>query len=204
MKAFPPTHFYHIAEPGNLPSIMRDGLLSTERLVMREPLGAAEREAILGRHRPASVTLPSGTVIRDQIPMPPRALEAALLDGMTSSDWYRLLNGFVFLWANEDRVERHFHAFKGKPQVLLTLDAARLLADLGDRVFVSPINSGNARRKPAVRSRALFVPYREWLRNGWVPIASRQRSRSDLPVEIAVEGHLPLKPYLLHESPESA
>lgn len=200
MKAFPPAHFYHIAEPENLPSIKRHGLLSTERLVAREVPQGAGREAILGGHRPKAFVLPSGITIRDQTPMPPRALAPALRDGMMPSDWYRLLNGFVFLWANEDRVARHLHAFKGKPQVLLTLDAARLLAELGDRVLVSPINSGNARRKPAIRSQALFVPYREWLRNGWTPIDSRQRPRSDLPVEIAIEGHLPLKPYLLHES----
>ena len=48
---------------------------------------------------------------------------------MTPSDWYRFLNGFVFLWANEDRVNRHLRAFEGRRQAVLTFDANRLLAD---------------------------------------------------------------------------
>ena len=180
-------------------SIRRHGLLSTERLVRQAVLSDAQRDAILGSHREDSLILGDGVLIRDQRPMPPSLLKPALCDGMTPSDWYRLLNGFVFLWANEDRVNRHLRAFEGRRQVVLTFDANRLLADLGDRVFLSPINSGNARRNAVVRSRTLFTFYHDWLIEGWPIIGSQQRPRSSLPAEVAVEGHLPLSPYLISE-----
>jgi hypothetical protein len=159
----------------------------------------AERDAILGSHRPDSLILRDGVHIRDQRPMPPSLLKQALCDGMTPSDWYRFLNGFVFLWANEERVNRHLRAFEGRRQVVLTFDANRLLADLGHRVFLSPINSGNARRNAAARCGMLFTFYHDWLSKGWPIIGSQQRPRSSPPAEVVVKGHLPLNPYLINE-----
>src|SRR6202040_3445002 len=64
------------------------------------------------------------------------------------------------------------------------------------RVLLSPINSGNARRRPAPRSPRLFVPYHEWSDQGWPVIEGQRRSRSVMPAEIVLEGHLPLEPFL--------
>jgi hypothetical protein len=179
-------------------SIRRHGLLSTERLVRRAVRSKAQRDAILGTHRADALILHDGVYIRDQRPMPPGLLKPALCDDMTPSDWYRFLNGFVFLWANEDRLNRHLRVFAGRRQVVLIFDAKRLLADLGQRVFLSPINSGNARRNAVPRSRMLFTPWHDWLINGWPIITSHQRPRSSLPAEVAVEGRLPLHPYLIN------
>jgi hypothetical protein len=55
--------------------------------------------------------------------MPPSLLKSALCNDMTPSDWYRFLNGFVFLWANENRLNRHLRAFEGRQQVVLIFDA---------------------------------------------------------------------------------
>ena len=111
------------------------------------------------------------------MPIPPSLLKSTLCNDMTPSDWYRFLNGFVFLWANEDR----------------------LLADLGHQVFLSPINSGNARRNAVARSRTIFTSYHDWLSKGWPIIGSQQRPRSSSPAEVVVKGHLPLNPYLINE-----
>jgi hypothetical protein len=40
-------------------------------------------------------------------PMPPAALARILPDGYAPSEWYRLLNSFVFLWPDRERLERH-------------------------------------------------------------------------------------------------
>lgn len=64
-------------------------------------------------------------------------------------------------------------------------------------IFVCPINSGNARRKPALRSRETFVPYKQWLADGWPVIGGLRRAASAKPAEIALPGGLPLKPYLV-------
>ena len=190
-------HFYHLAEPANWPSIRRHGLLSTERLLDLAKVPEQERAAILVRHRPESLVLANGVVIRDQKPMPPHLLARALPKDVSPSQWYRFLNRFVFLWSNPARVERHLRAFGARPQLLLAFDASQLLEQLGDRIYVSPINSGNARRRPAPRSTRIFVPHREWIKSGWRPIAGESRRRSCPPAEILVEGNLPLEPFLV-------
>jgi hypothetical protein len=197
LKKFAPTHFYHWTEAPNLPSILRHGLLSTERLLALSNLPEERRETILSQHRPSQLVLPNGVIIRDQTPMPPNLLAKALPKEISPSDWYRFLNRFVFLWANRERVERHRRAFRGRPQALLIFDARLLLAKCGDCLFVSPINSGNARRQAAPRSPRLFVPYQEWISEGWPVMAGRKRPTSISPAEIVLAGRLPLGPYLL-------
>ena len=60
-------------------------------------------------------------MIRDQRPMPPAALAPALDDGLLPSDWYALLNGFVFLWPDRERMNRQRRAYASRPQLVLTL-----------------------------------------------------------------------------------
>jgi len=195
-RKFAPCHFYHLAEPANWPLIRRHGLLSTERLLDLAKVPQKKRAAILFQHRPESVVLANGVIIRDQKPMPPLLLARALPTDVSPSEWYRFLNRFVFLWSNRERVERHLGAC-GRPQILLAFDAPHLLDKLGDRIYLSPINSGNARRRPALRSTHTFVPYREWVKSGWRAIDGESRRRTGAPAEILVEGNLTLEPFLL-------
>ena len=159
-------------------------------------LSETKRQEILSTRRVGQLVLPDGIIVRDQSPMPPGSLAKALPADTSPADWYRLLNRYVFLWANADRADRHRRAFRTKASFLLVFDAARLLAERGGEILLSPINSGNARRKPAPRSTRLFVPYREWLAAGWPVIQGQRRPRSFPPAEIVLQGHLPLEPYL--------
>jgi hypothetical protein len=158
---------YHLAEADNLASILEHGLMSTERLVRLAGISGQASSALLRAHRPDNVRLSVGIVVRDQRPMPPVALAGALEDGLKPADWYALLNGFVFLWPDRERMERQRRACGSRPQVVLTFDGAALLKRFQADAFVSPINSGNARRKAARRGRDTFVPYAAWLRQGW-------------------------------------
>jgi hypothetical protein len=96
-----------------------------------------------------------------------------------------------------ERVERHLRAFGGRPQILLTFDASQLLDHLGDRIYLSPINSGNARRPPVPRSTLTFVPYPEWVETGWRTLGDESRAPSCPPAEILLEGNLTLEPFLV-------
>lgn len=100
--------------------------------------------------------------------------------------------------ANRERVMRHERAFAGTRQLLLVFDAKLLLSDLADEVYLSPINSGNARRRAVPRSSKLFVPYKMWITDGWPEIGGKKRLISSSPVEIVIKGRLPLYPYLIH------
>jgi hypothetical protein len=87
---------YHLAEVSNLASILQHGLMSTERLLDLACVAKPERDALLRVHRPDNIRLSDSMVIRDQRPMPPAALVRALDGGLKPSDWYALLNSFVF------------------------------------------------------------------------------------------------------------
>jgi hypothetical protein len=184
---------YHLAEASNLASILQHGLMSTERLLDLACVAKPEREALLRVHRTDNIRLSDSVVIRDQRPMPPAALVRALDDGFEPSDWYALLNSFVFLWPDPGRMERQRHACGDRPQIVLTFDADAVLDRFVAEAFVSPINSGNARRKAARRGRTTFRPYANWLREGW-PTGRRARP----PAEVLLRCTVPAEaPYLI-------
>lgn len=154
---------YHVAEPDALASIKRHGLLSTTALLDLFEYHGVERSAIEADWRPASTTIRhpihGAAVIRDQKPMRPASLAGCLNDGLTPSDWYRLLNRRVFLWPTAERVTTLLAAaaYRDRPHLVLAVDTASLLADGQHEVTVSRINSGSAFRKPARRGLATFV-----------------------------------------------
>src|SRR6201998_4006493 len=100
---FSPRHFYHLAEPENLGSICRYGLLSVERLLDLALIPEDERQVILRQHRPESVVLANGIVIRDQKPMPPHLIARALPKDLSTSPWHRFLNRLVFVCSTRSR-----------------------------------------------------------------------------------------------------
>jgi hypothetical protein len=184
---------YHLAEADNLPSILEHGLLSTAGLLDLAGIAEPRRTAILRTHRPDAMRLSASVMIRDQRPMPPAALGRALAGGLEPADWYGLLNGFVFLWPDLDRMSRQLGACGDRAQVVLTFDGAAVLDRFADQAFVSPINSGNARRKPAVRGRETLLAWRTWQAQGW---PSGLRSRP--PAEVLIGERIPARaPYLL-------
>ena len=183
---------YHLAEASNLPSILEHGLMSTERLLELARIPEADRNGRLRAHRPGNVRLSETVLIRDQKPMPPSTLERALEGRLAPADWYALLNSFVFFWLDPRRMERQRRACGGRPQVLLTFDAGSLLSQFGGEALVSPINSGNARRKPAPRGHSTLLSYATWSEKGW-PTGQRRRP----PVEFLFRSTIPVKaPYL--------
>ncbi|MBX3502646.1 MAG: hypothetical protein KF889_24640 [Alphaproteobacteria bacterium] len=184
---------YHIAEADNWPSIERDGLLSARALFERAGARPEDRAAV-EQHRPVRAVLSDGTVIRDQSPMPPAALKPCLR-GVTPTQWYALLNGKVFFWFDEERVARHLHACRRTAQIVLTIDAGALLARHAVRAAVAPFNTGNARRKPAVRGRATFVPWLSWQASGWRAesdgLGTSLRASSHKPAELTIDHAVP-------------
>lgn len=152
---------YHLAEVGSWPSIRERGLLSTTALLDLFEYRNPERTAIESRRRaePVSIAHPlHGTaMIRDQKPLSESALEHCL-DGMTPRQWCELLNRMVFFWPTEQRVRDLMgaRAYRGRAHAVLAVDTTRLLARYGQRVWLSPINSGSTLYRPAARGRGTF------------------------------------------------
>jgi hypothetical protein len=106
-----------------------------------------------------------------------------------------MINARVFFWLDPDRLNRQKAACEPRPQVVMIIDADALVAGHEEQVAVTPINTGNARRKPARRGAATFVPFAEWLSSGWASEAAALgiplRKRSHRPVELTVEDAVP-------------
>ena len=189
-----PSTLYHLTQIENWPSIERYGLLSTQALLDLVGLEGTERARVGNQHRAERVILPNGVVVSDQKPMPPLALKRCLHD-MTSEQWYALLNSKVFFWLDTDRLNRLRRVYRAQPQILMSIDTQRLLAHHAERVALTPINTGNARRQPAQRGVCTFVPYKTWLESGWASeieaLHTRPRSRSHPAAELTVDYAVP-------------
>lgn len=182
---------YHLVDAANWPSVQRVGLMSAARLMLRYGEMAV---GTLRVHRPADVQLPSGELIRDQSPMPPHRLVRGLDGGLSPADWFEAVNSKVFFWLDPERLNRHRAAYASRPQIVLSVDAATMLTKYHDTASVTPINVGNARRRPAPRNMSTFVPYAHWVADGWTheSITGRPARKSGhFPVELTVDDVVP-------------
>lgn len=138
---------FHMAEAGSWPSIREHGLLSTTALLDLFAIPPAARLPLEERKRRDSVTLfdpaHGEVVIRDNKPITEVVLRRTLV-GMTEADFYRTLNGRVFFWLTEARLDKLRSAppYRHRKHDILVIDTAALLERHGDRVELSPMNSG--------------------------------------------------------------
>ena len=136
-----------MAEDGSWESIQRHGLLSTSALLDRFEIEDAQRFAIESACRPEIVCVEHpeyGTaLVRDNKPMQEKALERCLLE-MTPREWYEHLNRRVFFWVERKRLLKLLgaRAYRDRPHLVLEVETAGLLKRHGERVLLSPINSG--------------------------------------------------------------
>jgi hypothetical protein len=189
-----PQYVYHLADAANWPSIQQHGLFSTSTLLDMAEMQGKEREQVERQQRTRAITLANGAMIRDQVPMPPTALERCLL-GMTPGEWYALLNTMVFFWPDRDRLNRMLKANGGRPQIIMIVDTQQLLAAYAEQAALAPINTGNARRKAAPRGRQTFVPYKTWVDSRWdseaEALGTKLRPRNHPPAELTISGTVP-------------
>lgn len=188
------TSLYHMAEATNWPAIQRDGLHCASTLLDLAGMRGEDRERLEKHQRLTHTELPNGVHLRDQRPMPPAALTACLIS-IVPSEWYALINARVFFWLDPARLNRQRAACDPRPQVILTVDASKLVAAYAEKIAVTPINTGNARRRPARRGPATFVPYTTWVASAWASEAASLgtpvRPSSHPPVELTIAGSIP-------------
>ena len=154
---------FHMAEPEAWPSIQAHGLLSTTAALDLYGVSGEARTAVERTRRLDTVWLEHPVhgrfPVRDQRPLNEAALARSLTGGLAPADWYAILNGRAFLWADPARLERMRRTYRRRPNLVLTVDTGALVAAYGDRVEVSLINSGVAfPMSPAPRGRETFRP----------------------------------------------
>lgn len=184
---------FHMASAGSWPSIRANGLLTTKEIVSTAGLPPAEVERILSERRPASITLEhpllGSTTIRDQMPLRLQFLEPKLVD-QTVTEWVETLNDRVFFWLLPVKLEGLLTAtqYKKHEQDVLTVDTRSLVRAYGNRIQLSPINSGAALYpNAAFRGRSTFSAISDY------DYVARRRARgaTDAIVELAVVGGVP-------------
>ena len=105
------------------------------------------RDALESARRPESVPIEHpvyGTAwIRDNRPINETVLRRTLV-GMTEPEFYRLLNGRVFLWLPERRLTKLREAppYRERQHDILVVSTERLMSAYADRIELSPLNSG--------------------------------------------------------------
>jgi hypothetical protein len=168
---------WHMAEDGSWPSIQQQGLMSAEALVDTYAIGEPRRAEILSSRRPQSVPLTRDglpqAIVRDQKPMSDAALAKCLGGGLQPADWYRLLNSYSFFWLSRDRIWSllRARAYRNKPQSVLTVDTASLVAAHSQNIRLSPMNSGSTLYRPIERDAGIFSPI------GAFPYSQRAKTR---------------------------
>jgi hypothetical protein len=169
------------------------GLLSTSRLLDLFEIRGTQRELLERRRRATAMRLHhphhGSVVINDQSPMTEAALAGCLDDGLRPADWLVLMNERVFLWADEEGLERLLGARLNRSRALevLVIDTLSLTSAHADSIELCPINSGATMRKPARRGLATFTPLARLSYEAW----SRKRGRRDRILEVTVRGGVP-------------
>ncbi len=184
---------YHMAHEGGWPAIRAHGLLSATALLEAYDVSGADRTALESKHRPESVQLQRkglpGAVLRDQKPMSDGALNKCLQDGLTPTDWYKVLNSKSFFWLSSARIWRLLkaRAYRDSTQTVLTVDTEGIVDAYNDRIRLSPINSGSTIFKPQPRGHSTFMRIEDF------PFAERAKTRSleNNVVELVVEHSVP-------------
>jgi len=152
---------YHMAEEGTWPSIKAHGLLSTTAALDLFDLKGQERTSLEEQHRPEKHAIDlRGTriVLRDQKPMHPDRLAVALIDGTKPSEWYKLLNSKVFMWAEEHRLMKLLNArgYSKLKHDVLSIDTAKFMNSYAAKVWLCHMNSGNTFPLPHRRGVEIF------------------------------------------------
>lgn len=157
---------YHMAAPGSWLRIQQYGLLSTEALLDKWGIKGKQREEILASRRGSTTVIHNidfgSATIRDQKPMSDGQLAKCLGDGLTPSDWYRILNGKVFFWLTKERLRTLMKCYSEHPNLVLTVDTAELLKRRQQHIRLSPLNSGCTRPVPHPRGKNTFQTLAEY------------------------------------------
>lgn len=166
---------FHMAEAGSWESIKEHGLLSTSAALDKLNVEAAARAALEEGHRAEKAKVDGvngeSIVLRDQKPMPRDRLIKALESGITPEEWYRFLNGKVFTWAQEDRLNRllNARAYRNDEHDVLVLDTKALVERYEEKIWLCHMNSGNTFPYPHLRGKDLFkriVDYQASIKTG--------------------------------------
>lgn len=188
IEAYP--RIFHMAESGTWPSIRDRGLMSASAVLDHFGVTGQARSRYETVQRATKMSVlpqaPGEIVLRDQKPMPPERLARALIDGTTPEEWYRLINGKVFFWAEEHRLHGLLGArdYRNLEHDVLIIESSAFIRAYAQDIWLCHMNSGNTFPMPHARSIDVFKRIRDY------PTNARGYPAKPV-VEIVVDGQVP-------------
>jgi hypothetical protein len=188
-KAFVEGHreLYHLAADGSWPQFHTiNALLSTRRTLDLFDLTPEVRTRIERQPRARSFKLThpkfGAFVIRDQAVLQESKLEPVLTD-MTVEEWCFALNGRVYLWPSDARLNQLLAAklYRDSWHLVLVLSTEKLLSQHLADVRLSRINGGATLYEAAPRGSGTYAP-----------LATHAGPVAEVAVELAIAPLLPL------------
>ena len=186
---------YHVTDRRSRGLIEREGLLCARSMIERFVSDPEARDRLVSERRRDFLTLHDGpegyAALNDNAPLVFGKLASRLDDGLSPTDWLRILNGRVFFWPEPQ--ERFFAAGRrgGRELLLLTLSTASLARAYEGRLDLAPINTGSALREPARRGLRTFTPASEVSWDAWRRLRSDVKSSLDQVRELSIRGDVP-------------
>jgi hypothetical protein len=97
--------------------------------------------------------------------MPPATLAPTLTNGITTGEWYKLINGKIFFWLCCEDLERFLDAseYRNSPQLAIVIDTARMVNRYAEKITLTRFNSGSTMADhPYPRGRETFRTIRDY------------------------------------------
>jgi hypothetical protein len=137
---------WHVADGEAWDGITRHGLLSSRMLV--DLYKRDDADELLGQRREKAVVLDDEelgrAVLRDQELADPERLAACLTNGMTVEQWFRMINGFVHLYAKDKQLDPFRDRYRERgPIVVLTFRTNSLVRSHGEFMLLATTATGS-------------------------------------------------------------
>jgi len=160
IERFP--YLWHTGRAGMWEAARRDGLLSVSAILDAFGLRGAERLPYESQRRSRAMLLEGSggrrAWLRDQGPLAMPKLAKLLDGGMTCEDWLHTLNGRVYFWCREARLETFLMAYRDIEQDVITISTPRLIDVAGPRIELAHLNTGATRFMTGRRGPETFQP----------------------------------------------
>lgn len=180
---------WHVTDGDAWDGIVRNGLLSSRMLV--DLYKRDDADELLSTRREKAVVLEDEqhgrAVLRDQELVDPERLAACLTPGTTPEQWFRMLNGFVHLFAKEKQLDPFRDRYlKEGPVIVLTFRTHTLARAHGEFTLVATMATGTTSDRRTVAAKRGIETF-ERLRNF---DAKRYSSIQEVAVRDAIQNPL--------------
>jgi hypothetical protein len=141
-------YLYHLTDKDNLANILKTKqILSTESIINLTSWDEEQKDNFLSKRRKVHEVINTSTTnfkIRDQKPISLTNLVKCLSKGITTGEFFKLLNMRVFFWPTIKRLESHYKRYAGENPIIIKVETSEIFKINSNPEFCR-LNSGATR-----------------------------------------------------------